>query len=323
MPASQPRLRSLLRQAAKVADSGKRTAAEKLYRQILSEAPESVEAWLGIAAITPNETQKKEAFEQALALDSENEAALLGLSRLRGELLPATAEPIQESGAEVDPFEQSREWLQQTTAPLAKPVQVADESNPAPDPPVATAGQPEHDHDVEPADEESYDLVCYRHPSRETSLRCYSCSRPICSECAVKTPVGYRCPTCIREAEEVFFNARTLDYILAPLVSLPLSLVAGFLVRAFGRGFFFVLIILFVGGAVGGLIGRIAKRVVDHRRGRYLPHVVASTVILGIIIPTLPLLIAIAMGNTGYLGSLLMPGVYLFVATGAAFHQMK
>lgn len=39
-------------------------------------------------------------------------------------------------------------------------------------------------------------MRCYRHPGREATLRCSNCERPICTDCARDTPVGYRCPDC-------------------------------------------------------------------------------------------------------------------------------
>src|SRR5919109_906396 len=36
--------------------------------------------------------------------------------------------------------------------------------------------------------------VCYRHPNRETGVRCSNCDRPICPDCMTVTPVGMRCP---------------------------------------------------------------------------------------------------------------------------------
>jgi membrane associated rhomboid family serine protease len=45
--------------------------------------------------------------------------------------------------------------------------------------------------------------TCYRHPDRETGVSCSRCGRPICPDCMTPTPVGMRCPECMRERTRV------------------------------------------------------------------------------------------------------------------------
>jgi membrane associated rhomboid family serine protease len=41
---------------------------------------------------------------------------------------------------------------------------------------------------------------CYRHPNRETFVKCQRCGRAICGQCQTLAPVGVHCPECVREA---------------------------------------------------------------------------------------------------------------------------
>ncbi|HEV2069910.1 MAG TPA: hypothetical protein VGR26_08965, partial [Acidimicrobiales bacterium] len=44
---------------------------------------------------------------------------------------------------------------------------------------------------------------CYRHPGRESGVRCRRCERPICPDCMISAPVGFQCPSCVKQAPDV------------------------------------------------------------------------------------------------------------------------
>jgi hypothetical protein len=278
-------------QADRNATYGKNAAAETMYREVLKDAPEAEAAWLGLAGVVVDPAEKRAAYERALELSPDNPTAVAGLARLDGRPVPA------EVAAALAAAEAPRE--------PARPVVVAEPAEPV----VA-----------EKAAEAQHELACYRHPDRFTSLRCYNCDRPICISCANKTPVGYICPECQRTAENVFFNSKATDYLIAMLVSFPISLLAGILINQLSGSIFFFIVIFFIGGAIGGFIGRITKRAIGGRRGRYLPALVVAMMILG---AALPALLVIIMGGGINLFGLLGVGIYLFVAGGAAYWIMR
>jgi membrane associated rhomboid family serine protease len=52
--------------------------------------------------------------------------------------------------------------------------------------------------------------ACYRHPNRETGVRCSNCERPICPDCMTSTSVGMRCPECARQGRTRVRTMRSL-----------------------------------------------------------------------------------------------------------------
>jgi len=50
--------------------------------------------------------------------------------------------------------------------------------------------------------------VCYRHPDRETWIRCQRCDRPICPDCMNSASVGFQCPNCVKEGSRTTRTGR-------------------------------------------------------------------------------------------------------------------
>lgn len=159
-------------------------------------------------------------------------------------------------------------------------------------------------------------MVCANHPNRETTLRCNRCEKPICTKCAVLTPVGYRCPECVRGQQKVFDTARSTDGIIAASISAVAVGVAGFILSYLG---FWSLI---VAPVVGGGIAEIIRRAVGRRRSRRLPWMAVIGGSLGLVVvlinqfgPLLPALLASGQGLQ-YAGPFLLDAVWILASGG-------
>ncbi len=162
--------------------------------------------------------------------------------------------------------------------------------------------------------------VCYRHPHTETGLRCNRCNNPICPKCAVRTPVGFRCPDCIRAQENKYYSGTNMDYIIAAVIAMPLSFVAVFIFTFIlgGLGGFFVIFIgLFAAPATAGIIAEAVRWGVGHRRSRYLGRIVAGCLILA----TAPFILGMLL--VGAFFSLLGPGMLLFLGLPVILARLR
>jgi hypothetical protein len=169
-------------------------------------------------------------------------------------------------------------------------------------------------------------LHCVNHPNVETYLRCNRCGDPICTKCAVRTPVGYRCKNCVRTQQAVFYaDFRPVHYLITVAVALPLSLIAGWLIPSLG---WFAIIL---GPIAGSAIARAVQWATRRRRGRYVWAVACACIVVG----ALPWLLASLLGSVlafgagagfsvagGVLG-LIWFLVYLAAAVGSAYAWLR
>ena len=169
-------------------------------------------------------------------------------------------------------------------------------------------------------------LVCYRHPTTETTLRCSRCEKPICPKCARRTPTGYRCPDCIKQQQRVFVTAEWYDYLTGFAVAAILSGIGMGLLNliAGGFGIFFFFIIFIVATGLGALIAEAVRRVTGKRRARSLFITATAGVVVGGIIPSIPTLWYIFItGDVFSLVGLSWPGIALFVAASTTYVRLS
>lgn len=121
---------------------------------------------------------------------------------------------------------------------------------------------------------------CAVHPDRETELRCNKCDRYMCAQCAVSTPVGYRCRQCVRQVEDKFFTGTNTDYIVIFAISFGLSIVGALVASIIN----FIILTFFIGIFWAGFIGEANLRMTQRRRGRNSASISVAGVVLGGII---------------------------------------
>ncbi|WP_338200309.1 rhomboid family intramembrane serine protease [Candidatus Nephthysia bennettiae] len=89
--------------------------------------------------------------------------------------------------------------------------------------------------------------TCFRHPDRETGVRCQRCERPVCPQCMVPADVGVQCVECVRASPSRVISARRLAAAYRPYVTYALIAV-NVAVWALGIG------VAIMNGGAGGLL---------------------------------------------------------------------
>ena len=162
-------------------------------------------------------------------------------------------------------------------------------------------------------------LYCYVHPNRATSLRCNNCNRPICADCAVHTPTGYRCRECVRGQQKVFDTSEWYDYVFGFLVAALLSGVAAILVTFIGGIGFFGWFLIAAGAPTAAVAIAEGVRLVTRRhRSRPLFMTIASGVVLG----ALPIILFQVVFTRNLFG-ILFQVIYLVIAVPVVYSRLS
>ncbi len=160
-------------------------------------------------------------------------------------------------------------------------------------------------------------LHCYRHPDRETLVRCYRCTRPICPQCSVRSPVGLVCVECARANRPAIFDVGASDYLIAGITGLVLSVIGAFIASLLG-GLWFIMI--FIAPAAGTLIADLMSRVVRMKRGPGMAFLAGACVVAGVVIWVFGAFGGFPVGallrNLGLL-------IYVVLATGSAYYRLR
>ena len=166
-------------------------------------------------------------------------------------------------------------------------------------------------------------LYCANHPQRETSLRCNRCDKPICTQCAVLTPTGYRCKECVHSQQKTFDTAQWIDYPIAIIIGAVLAYLGGLIAGALG---FFTIFIAPVAGVIIAEAIRLATR---RHRSKYL--YLSATIAAGlgclprVLIYVIVLLLGSANGGTSI--AVLLPlafqVLYTFLVISTVYYRLR
>jgi hypothetical protein len=147
------------------------------------------------------------------------------------------------------------------------------------------------------ADAESGAMTCFRHPDRETYVRCGRCDRPICRRCAMDGPVGLRCRDCGKPGPDPLTRLSPSQLAAGVAVGLGAGTIAGFLGLQMG-----FLLSLCAGPFIGGLIGEGVIRATGYKRGPVVRILVVVGIVGGLLLAAF-LHVSLLVGQAGAPGA--------------------
>ena len=120
-------------------------------------------------------------------------------------------------------------------------------------------------------------LRCYRHPDRETYIRCGRCDQAICTSCAMQGPVGMRCRQCGKPVRDALSSLAPRQVVTAAGLAVGVGALVGFLGMQFG--WFMILIGFFA----GGFLVEALDRSIGMKRGRRMLTIVVLGILVGVV----------------------------------------
>lgn len=170
-------------------------------------------------------------------------------------------------------------------------------------------------------------LYCANHPHVETGLRCNRCNKPICAQCAINTPTGYRCSECVKGQQKIFDTAQWQDYIFAVIIAFSLALLGGWLVTFLTRLTALIagILVVLLTPTYGIAIAEFIQRVINRRRSKKLFQITAVSIAAGSLPFLLITLFFIIFGSIGF-GSLLSLAwqvIYTFTITSTVYYRLR
>lgn len=170
-------------------------------------------------------------------------------------------------------------------------------------------------------------LYCANHPHVETGLRCNNCNKPICAQCAIKTPTGYRCKECVQGQQKIFDTAQWQDYIIAIIIGFSLSLFGGWLVTFLSRlaSLFAGILVILLTPTYGFAMAELIRRAISRRRSKRLFQITAISVAIGSIPFLLITVVPILFGSVhiGNLFGIAWQVIYAFTITSTVYYRLR
>lgn len=134
---------------------------------------------------------------------------------------------------------------------------------------------------TDPVTYPSGQVRCSYHPNVMTGLRCNRCGKPICPQCAVRTPVGMRCPDCAGVRGLPTYRTPATDLVRAVGAGLLVAILVAVLWRFLPEWQFYLCLLLGFGS-----VEAMAK-ITNNKRGIDLQVAAVLIVTVGLVLSRL------------------------------------